>query len=242
MWDYLINILSHAYSQVAIFFLFAWYFYAHRKDPRLQVSRVGLIRMLVLALIFLYFLLSWSSGIRPALAQTAVLGMFLINLLLFFNLVLTRLEGPYRDALEGFARDPEKQEHLDQVWQRGKRLYYLRFFLSGLLSGTAPGRFLHSIASERVRQDVHETLSQHGLAREYITLKALLAFLNVQLAQDEFLPKEYKELMTQVISPWSQHAWIEEKVNKFLTTAMETPEDLYHPQWAQMWEKARQIA
>lgn len=238
MWDFLVNLLSHAYTQVIILSLFVWYFFTHRHDPRLLVSRVGLLRIIILISIFLYFLLSWSSGIRPALAQGAVLGMVLINLLMLFNVVLGRLEGPYRDALNAYAQKPDHPEHLDQIWRRGKRFYYLCHLLSALLSGMSPWRFLQDIAGARVREDLKVTMAQHGVARKFISLSALVAFMKARLAQDELLPKDFKDLMAQAVSQFSQHAWIEEQVNAFLDLAMENPETLYHPQWAPVGEKA----
>lgn len=240
MWDFLVNTLAHAYTQVVLLALFIWYFYALRQDPRLKVSRLGLVRLIILTSIFLYFLLSWSSGIRPALAQAAVLGMFLINLLLLFNLVLTRLEGPYRDALVAYVQESEDQERLDQIWHRGKRFYFLRYSLSALLSGMSPWRFLKEMAGERVRDDLKEAMARQGVTQNFVTLPALVGFLKARLAQDELLPQDYRELITQAIGQFSQHAWIEEQVNAFLAMAVETPENLYHPQWSQMWEKAQQ--
>lgn len=238
MWDFLAKLLFDSITQVVIFFLFIVYFFTQRRDPRLRVSRLGFIRLAVLAAIFFFFLLSAYSAVNPALRQAALLGMFIVNLFMLINVILTKLERPYRETLETYAQNPENQEHLDQVWRTGKRLYYLRYFVSGIFSGTSPWLFLGEIAGERIRGDLKEVMAKHGLTRDFISLPSLVGFLKTRLAQGEF-PKEFQEVITQAIHEFAQHPWIEEQVNDFLTMAVENPENLYHPQWPQMWDKAK---
>lgn len=238
MWDFLTRVLLDTITQVVILFFFLVYFFTQRKDARLKVSRLGLIRLAVLAAIFFFFLLSVYSAVNPALRQVSTMGMVLINLLFLVNIILVFLERPYRDALEAYAQEPENQEHLDKIWRDGKQLYYLRYFVSSIFSGTSPFRFLGEIAGERIRQDLKDNMAKHGLTRGFISLAALVGFLKARLAQGEF-PQEFQEVITKSLSQFAQHPWIEEQVNDFLTMAMENPESLYHPQWAQMWEKAK---
>ncbi len=239
MWDFLVNTLSHAGAQVVLWLLFAWYFFAHRKDPGMPTSRVGLIRMVVLGAIFVYFLLSWSSGIRPALAQMAVFGMFIINLYLIYMVALSLMERPYRHALEAYRLDPKDQANLDHIWGTGKRFYYLGFFLQALLSGGSPRHFLHEIASGRIRSDVQQQLSKHGEQGQFITLKGILAYLAGRLDQDDTLPQDFKDLVRRDLQQFGQHPWVELKVNEYLRIALEDPENIHNPEWSQMWEKAQ---
>ena len=238
MWDFLTKVLLDTITQVVIFFFFLVYFFTQRKDARLKVARLGFIRLAVAAAIFFFFLLSGYSAVSPALRQVSTLGMVLINLLFLVNVILVFLERPYRDALETYAQEPENQEHLDRIWRDGKQLYYLRYFFSAVFSGTSPFVFLGEIAGERIRQDLKDNMAKHGLSRGFISLAALAAFLKARLAQGEF-PQEFHEVITKDISQFAQHPWIEEQTNEFLAMAMENPESLYHPQWAQMWEKAK---
>ncbi len=239
MWNFLINTLSIAYVHLVILSLFIWYFIAHRKDVRMQISRVGVIRMIILLLIFLYFLMSWASGIRPALAQAAVFGMFVINLFMLNSLILSRLEGPYRDALAAYCLDPRNMENLDAIWSTGKRFFYLRHFFAAIMSGESPIRFLHEIAAGRIRDDVQESLRERGLTHQFISLQGMVAFLEDRLAQEEFLPQEFKDLVKQQLHQFQQHPWVVERINEYLETAMENPEKIHNPEWSQMWEKTK---
>jgi len=239
MWDFLVNLTSRAVIQVVILLLFIWYFFAHRKDPRMVVSRMGLVRLLLLSLVFLYLLLSWASGIRPALAQVSVFGMLLINLYLLDMVVLSRLERPYREALDNYCREPRGQQDLEAIWRSGKRFYYLRFFLQSLFSGVSPFQFLHEVASSRIRDDVQDVLRRCGYGRQFISLEGILSFLQERLHLDETLPQDFKEIVTRDLKQFGQHPWVQDQVNEYLRLAMESPESIHNPQWAQWWDKAR---
>jgi len=237
MWDLLVNTLSIAYVHLVILCLFIWYFLAHRKDHRMPVARVGLIRMIILLLIFTYFLLSWASGIRPALAQAAVFGMFTINLFFLFSLILSRLERPYRDALAAYCRDPQSLENLDDVWSTGKRFYYLRHFFSSIMSGESPTRFLHEVTTGRIRDDIQTCLRSHGLTRQFISLKGMIAYLESRLDQEESFPPEFKDLVKKQLQQLGQHPWVVDEVDGYLKMALETPEKIHNPEWSLLWEK-----
>jgi hypothetical protein len=239
MWNFLVNTLSIAYVQLVILGLFIWYFLMHRKDPRMPLSRVGLIRMIILLLIFLYFLMSWASGIRPALAEAAVFGMFIINLFFLNSLILSRLERPYREALDTYCQDPQNMENLAAVWSTGKRFYYLRHAISSLMSGESPARFLHEIASGRIRDDVQDSLRQRGLTHHFISLKGMIAYLEGRLAAEEFLPPEFKDVVKKQLENLQQHPWVVDQINAYLELAMENPEKIHNPEWSMMWEKTR---
>jgi len=225
--------------QVVVLFLFVWYFFAHRKDPRMVVSRMGLVHLVLLSLVFLYLLLSWASGVRPALAQVSVYGMFLINLYLLDMVVLSRLERPYREALEDYCRQSKGTQDLEAVWSTGKRFYYLRYFLQSLFSGVSPFRFLGEVASSRIRDDVQDALKRCGDGRQFVSLGGILGFLEERLEQDETLPQEFKDLVTRDLKQFGQHPWVKDQVNEYLRLALESPESLHNPQWAQWWEKTK---
>ena len=237
MWNFLVDTLSIAYVQVVFLCLFIWYFLRHRRDPSMPVSRVGFIHLLILFLIFLYFLLSWASGIRPALAHAAVLGMFIINLILLYFLILSRLERPYREALADYCRDPQNLENLDAIWSTGKRFYYLRHYRAALFSGESPGHFLHELAASRIRDDVQEALREHGLTQQFISLKGMIAYLEGCLAQEELLPQEFKDLVHKELQDFQKHPWVVDRINEYMRLALESPENIHNPEWSQRWEK-----
>ena len=122
------SFLGSAYIQIVIFFLLGAYFVRHRRDPRMVVSGVRLIRVFILLIIFLYFTLTWGSLIVPSLRAISVFGMFIINIYLFYYLLLARMERPYRDTLTALSQNPEKEETFHGVWGRGKKILLLLLF------------------------------------------------------------------------------------------------------------------
>ncbi len=235
MWNFLINTLSIAYVQLVILCFFIWYFLRHRRDPSMPVSRLGFIHLLILFVIFLYLLMSWASGIRPALAEAAVFGMFIINLILLYALILSRLERPYHEALTAYCRDPQNVANLDAIWSTGKRFYYLRHFRSSIISGESPTLFLHEIAAGRIRDDVQACLREHGLTNQFISLKGMISYLENRLAHEELLPQEFKELVRQELQEFQKHPWVEDQINEYLKMALETPEKIHNPDWSRQW-------
>ncbi|MEW6386881.1 MAG: hypothetical protein AB1491_05120 [Thermodesulfobacteriota bacterium] len=238
MLDFFLRLQASVYIQIIILVLLLAYFFGHRRDPRHLISGLSLFRTIILILIFLYFLWNWSSEIPPSLRNVSVLGMFIINLYMFWNVILTRLERPYRDALEACGQEPEKPANYQQLWRSAKRFFYVRYFLDALFSGGSPTRFLHSITSEQVRHDVKNIFSQRGVKKPLISCQTEMAFLKNRLSQEESLPAEFKEVMTKAIDQFQQHPWIEEQVNEFLALALEDPVRLYSPEWAARMEKA----
>jgi hypothetical protein len=229
MFDFLFRMEASVYIQVIILILLLAYFFGYRKDPRHLVSGVSVLRTITLVLIFFYFLWNWASSVSPALRNVSVLGMFIINLYMLWNVILTRLERPYRDALEACGQNLGKPEEIQTVWRTGKTFAYVRYFPQALFSGSSPFKFLHGIAAEQVRQDLKEVLHRHGISKDLISLQTQVTFLKDRLAADETLPPEFKETMLKAIAQFSQHPWIEEQVNQFLTTVQENPETLIRP-------------
>jgi hypothetical protein len=126
--------LSSAYIQIIIFFLLSAYFVRHRSDPRMVVSGVRVIRVIILLMIFLYLTLTWGSLIVPSLRAISVFGMFIINIYLFYNLLLARVERPYRDTLTALSQNPEKDETFHGVWSHGRKFYYFYYFMHSYLA------------------------------------------------------------------------------------------------------------
>ncbi len=89
------------------------------------VSGVRLIRVIILLMIFLYLTLTWGSLIVPSLRAISVFGMFIINIYLFYFLLLARLERPYRDTLTALSQNLEKDETFHSIWRNGRNLLLL---------------------------------------------------------------------------------------------------------------------
>jgi len=239
MWQFLVSGDSSAYVELVILVLLLAYFFVHRADPRHQVSRVSVIRVVLIVLVYLYLLLNWSSNIAPVVRHTSVFGMLLINLHLLSLVIQSRLERPYRDALTAYCQNVTNQQFLDRIWRTGKRFYYLRFFVQSLFSGIFPFKFLHDMAAGRIRDDVQGQIRDCLGERQFISLDGIAAFLQGHLAADDTLPVDFKDVMTQAIDGFVSHPWIETQVNEYLRTAVEAPENIHNPDWSRMWEKAQ---
>ena len=100
----LINTLASAYVEIVILFILLLVFVKHRRDSRLVVSGVRIVRTLVMLMIFFYFMFVWASAVKPTLRNISIFGMFVINLIMLYNLLLAWLERPYRDALAAMTR------------------------------------------------------------------------------------------------------------------------------------------
>ncbi|MCL4501095.1 MAG: hypothetical protein M1438_04480 [Deltaproteobacteria bacterium] len=232
----LISFLMSPFTEIAILVILLVAFFVLRKDPRLVVSGFRIVRTLILVLIFFYLMFVWVSAIRPVLSTISVFGMFVINLFMFYNLLLSRLERPYRDALAVMTREPSQHEFIHNVWHLGKRFYYLRYAWSSLFSGVNPVHFLHDLATDRVRDDIKITLRQYGVEQKMITIPVMAGYLKSQIACDENMPVDFKDVIEKAIDNFADHPWIQEQGNEFLLLAAERPEDLHFPEWMAKFE------
>jgi hypothetical protein len=237
MFQYLIEFLSSAYVEIVILALMLVYFFKQRREPRLMASGIRLVRAIIIVMIFSYITFIWASTVEPSLRHLSVFGMFLINLIFFYHLILGRLERPYRKALEAMGHDPEKVGIFRDIWTTGKRFYYYFYIFSGLFSGSNPFHFLKDIANDRVQADIKDTLRSMGVEKRLISLKLMIGFMTSRLASDENLPADFKEVMGKTLDDLEKHPWLEEQVNEFLRIATETPEDLHFPEWMASFKK-----
>ena len=197
MFQFLVDLLSSAYIELILLILLLIYFVLHRRDQRMRVSAVRVVRMAMFVIIFIYFMFIWASTVQPTLRSISTFGMFLINLIMLYYLALSWLEGPYRDNLVAIATNPGKHDLLHKVWSSGKRFYYSRYFFSSFLSGTNPFTFLHDVSIDRVREDIQDKLREYGLEQKLISFQMLTAYLNNQLMCDENLPADFKEVIQE---------------------------------------------
>jgi hypothetical protein len=236
MLQWLTSIFGSAYVEIVILIALLIGFFTHRKDPRLVVSGVRLVRTVILVLIFFYFMFIWASTVQPTLREISLFGMFGINLSMFWYLLQARLERPYRDALERMTREPEKHELIHDVWTHGKKFYYLRYAWSSLFSGANPFHYLRALATERVRDDIKDTLHRYGVKKKLISLEMMVGYLKSQLACDMNLPVDFKDLVEKDITDFGKHPWVQEQANEFLRIVTESPEDLHFPEWMARFE------
>jgi hypothetical protein len=238
MFQHVLDFLSSAYVEIVILVLLLVYFFKQRREPRLMASSIRLVRTIVIVIIFAYFTFIWASTVEPSLRNLSVFGMFLVNFFFLYRLILGRLERPYRDALDGLTQEPKKPDILGEVWQTGKRFYYLRYAMGSLFSGANPFHFLSNIANDRVRDDIKDVLRQLGVEKKLISLKLMVGFMKTRLAGDQNLPADFKVVMEKTLTDLEKHPWLEEQVNEFLRLAMESPEDLHFPEWMAAFEKS----
>ena len=88
----------------------SWLLSISAKILALVVFGRQVVRTLILVVIFFYFMFVWVSAINPTLRAISIFGMFVINLFMAYNLLLARLERPYRDALKPMTQEPDKHE------------------------------------------------------------------------------------------------------------------------------------
>ena len=231
-----VNTLASPFIEIGILVVLLLAFLLHRKDPRLAISGISIVRVLILLLIFFYLMFVWVSAIRPVLSGISVFGMFLINLALLYYLILARLLRPYHVALSSMAQAPENHELIQRVWETGKRFYYVGYAGSSLFSGANPFHFLHEMAADRIRDDIRDTLRRHGMEQRMLSLSTLVSYLKNQIACDTTLPADFQKLMLQAIDDFAKHPYIQEHTNEFLRIAMESPEDLTYPEWTAKFE------
>jgi 4-amino-4-deoxy-L-arabinose transferase-like glycosyltransferase len=237
MTEYLVKFQTKVYAQVGIFLvLVALYFMSQRKLPTYRLVSFAMVRIVAAIVVFIYLFLNWSSEVNPTLRNASVLGMFVVNLYMLWQVVLTRMELPYREALEACGQNPDQPSLFQDVIRTGKRFYNMRYFWQALFSGSSIKRFLHGIALEQLRFDFKRIFQQHGVSQDIINFAMTMAFLRRQLAKAQ-LPPEVKESMERAIAEFSQHPWIKEEMNNFLAIVVETPEELYGSEWAEEWQK-----
>jgi len=227
MLDFLNNYLLTPYVQAIIFFLLiGLFFLQYRRRATLVSTGLSWLRTIILLVLFLYFAWNWASEIPPSLRAASVLGMFLINLSMIFNLLLGNLEEKYQQALEAYGREATNKALLEKVWSSGRRYLQFRFFFEALLSGHAPGAFLQGVINYQIPGDIQRTLAKHGVAAEVVTHKTLLNFLATRLNQSTLLPPELKDAIAQTLKQFAEHAWIQEQVDAFLHLALTDPKKL----------------
>ncbi|MHB9074150.1 MAG: hypothetical protein ACYC6G_11565 [Desulfobaccales bacterium] len=237
MFQFLVDLLSSAYIELVLLIILVIYFVLHRRDYRLKISGVRVVRMTIAITVFIYFMFIWASTVQPTLRSISIFGMFAVNLIMCYYLVLSKFEAPYRDALLRISTDPEQHDVLHDIWRTGKRFNYARYTVASLFSGTNPFEFLHDMATERVREDIKDQLRHYGLEQKLISFPMMLAYLKSQLACDENMPADFKDVMQESLDSFAKHPWLEEQINQFLVIAMERPEDLHFPEWMAAFEQ-----
>ncbi len=236
MLDNLINTFASPFVEIGLLILLLLAFLTHRKDPRLAISGISIVQVLLLLLVFLYLMFVWSSTVQPTLRGVSIFGMFIVNLVLLYRFILARLLRPYHNALSVMTQEPEKSELIQQVWRTGKRFYYARYTWSALFSGANPVSFLHEMARDRVRDDIRDSLRRFGLERRMLSLSSLVAYLKSRIGCDKTMPADFQNLILQAIDDFAKHPYIQEQVNEFLRLAAESPEELNFPEWIAKFE------
>jgi hypothetical protein len=238
MFQSTVDFLGAPFTELFIFILLVTYVVIYRNHKHL--AGISKLKVLLLAILFIYF--AWMpiflpNLISPALIAFSVFGMLIINFYLFYSLILSRIEWPYRGHLATLANEPGNREIFPQIWSSGKRFYYCYYIFQSLVSGSNPFRFLKEIAEDRVQDDIKAELRQMGVEKKLVSLPLMIGFMRNRLACDLTLPAEFKALMSTTLDDLEKHPWIEEQVNEFLRIATETPEDLHFPEWTSAFEE-----
>lgn len=226
MIDFFTNYILTPYFQGILFFVLFGLFFLRQRRATFISTGFNWLRTIILVVLFLYFGWNWASEIPASLRGASVLGMFIINLSMMYNLILGNLEEKYRQALEAYGLEANNKALADNVWKCGKTFLRTRYFFESLLSGQSPGLFLQGIINHQIPLDIQRVLAKHGVAAEILTHQTLLAFLATKLDQSTLLPQEIKSAVAQSLKQFAEHAWIREKIDDFLHLAMTDPKQL----------------
>jgi hypothetical protein len=236
MLDKIIYTMANPFIEIGLLVILLLAFIRYRRDPRVEITGIKIVRVLILLLIFLYLMFVWSSSVQPALRGISIFGMFIINMVLLYQLILARLLRPYHTALTALTQKPGDSGLFKQVWRSGKRFYCARYAWASLLSGANPFHFLGEIATDRVRDDIRDTLRRYGVEQKMLTLASLVAYLKNQIGCDPTMPADFRDLILQCIDDFGKHPYIQEKANEFLHLASERPEEINFPEWIAQFE------
>jgi hypothetical protein len=228
MFDFIESYLLTPYVQVVVFVIVIGLFYAQHRKFKLASSGFSWVRTIVLVGLFVYFAWNWATSISPIITRLSVLGMFVINIYMFYNLLLGNLDEKYRLALDAYGHDVTNKEALAKVWSAGKNYIYSRYFFDSLFSGYNPGSFLKAVVSRQIPVDIEAVMAKQGLHKELVTHRRLLSFLTMKLNQDQDVPQSLRDILAQAIKQFDDHAWIQQQVDEFLQLALKDPEKLYH--------------
>ncbi|HAY23374.1 MAG TPA: hypothetical protein DCY27_14685 [Desulfobacterales bacterium] len=233
MADFLWNYLLTGLTQPLIFIVLLGLYILQRRQMHLLKSGLSWLRIIIMLVLFFYFVYNYASEIPEALRRTSIVGMFCLNLIMVYTLLLDRREEKYRQALAAYSQDLTSRPLLDEVWRLGKKFIYFRYIFEALASGYSPGNFLQGVISRQIPTDIKHVLMERGIVTEVVATQTLINFLNARLKESESLPPELKDVLAQVIQQLGDHAWIKEQIDAFLQMALKDPEKLYHSAWSE---------
>ncbi len=184
------------------------------------------VRYVLLLLVFTYLFLNWASDVNPSLRNSSLIIMTFINIYMFWHLIVSALELPYRKALANCVEGLCTATDLERVFSTGKRFYKFRYFWASLTSGTTPWRFLRGMSAERTRDDLHRVFVSLDPKASVFGASLYAHFLRYQLDADKKLSAEAKAECGRFIGTLDSNAWIEEKTGEFLNNLLTAPEAL----------------
>lgn len=227
MLDKLAQVNMSIYFQTVVFLIFLiTLLRLHWKIGSIGHIVTSSLRYLVLLLIFIYLFLNWASDVNPSLRNSSILIMTLINLYLFWNVIVSALELPYRRALASCVDGICTPADLERAFATGKRFYKLRYFWASLSSGSAPWRFLRGIAAERTRDDLHRVFVSLDPKSSIFGSGLFVHYIKHQLDADKSQPAEKRAERLRLVNALAQDAWLTEKTGQFLHELLASPEDL----------------
>ena len=188
MLDFIDTYLLTPYIQLVLFIILVGLFWLQHRKFKLASSGFSWVRTIILLALFLYFGWNWTTSISYAIARFSILGMFFINLNMFYNLVLGSFDEKYRLALDAYGQDISNKEVLARVWSSGKKYVYTRYFFDSLFSGYNPANFLKAVVTRQIPADIEAVMAKHGVHQELVTHRRLLSFLTMKLNQSQISP------------------------------------------------------
>ena len=69
MFQFLVDLLSSAYFELSLIILLIGYFVVHRRDKRLKISGVRMVRMSIAIAVFIYFMFIWYCDNKTKISR-----------------------------------------------------------------------------------------------------------------------------------------------------------------------------
>jgi len=79
MLDKIIYTMANPFIEIGLLVLLLLAFIRYRRDPRVEITGIKIVRVLILLLVFLYLMFVWASSVQPALRGISIFGMFIVT-------------------------------------------------------------------------------------------------------------------------------------------------------------------
>lgn len=218
-----LSIYLHSFLFLVFILVLARLHWKMDSVPRLILMA---IKYLLISFVFVFLFLNWASDVNPSLRNGSLYIITFINLYMFWSVLLTAFEYPYRKALKGCVTDVCTGLDLENAFSTGSRYYKLRYFWTSLTSGVPPWKFTGAVAAERTRNDLHHLFVSLDPEASVFGSRLYAHFLRHKLSREKGLPPEKRLAVEQAVNALETEKWLQEQTTQFLNHLLADPEEL----------------